>query len=620
MTNEQFEALVGRLEEQAQSAPGWYWLKVVMLAALGNLYIAAMVVLIVLLLAALVASVTVLKAVAAKLILIVGFFLWMIVKALWVKVDPPVGTVIERGQAPELFAMIDDLQRRLRAPRFHHVLITDDFNAGVVQSPRLGIFGWPRNYLLIGLPLLKALTAEQFKAVLAHEFGHLAKGHGRVSNWIYRQRLRWSRLLNVLEANESGGGFLFKPFLNWFAPYFNAYSFPMARTNEYAADATAVQLTSPQAAAQALTSVNVIDSYLTEQYWPGIHKEADEQPAPGSSPFLEMGRSVAATIDAHRAKAWLEQALARKTDSTDTHPALTDRLGAIGQNAILVLPVPGEAADKLLGRALPQVTNEFDRRWKVRIAGAWSERYQEVQEGRHRLAELDAKHDSGTELTLQETYDRALLTESMGGKPDEALTQLRALHARVPDDPTVCLTLGARLLGRDDAEGSALIERAMTLDEGTILQGYECLRDYHWRAGRTSEANDWHGRLLERSQLLEVAAKERRQVLLSDKFDPHELPDAALSELCVALGKVPGLRKAYFIRKRVRYLEHSPCYVLGFRVSKWYQLYSRKRTDDVLRGIQESVSFPGEALILSVEGSNWRFGLKFRRIKGARIL
>ena len=47
-----------------------------------------------------------------------------------------------------------------------------------LQLPRLGIFGWYRNYLIIGMPLMKSLTCEQFKAVLAHEFGHLAKVTG----------------------------------------------------------------------------------------------------------------------------------------------------------------------------------------------------------------------------------------------------------------------------------------------------------------------------------------------------------------------------------------------------------------------------------------------------------
>jgi len=54
----------------------------------------------------------------------------------------------------------------------------------VVQSPREGIVGWPRNYLLIGLPLMKTLSVDQFEAVLAHELGHVARGHGKVSNWI----------------------------------------------------------------------------------------------------------------------------------------------------------------------------------------------------------------------------------------------------------------------------------------------------------------------------------------------------------------------------------------------------------------------------------------------------
>lgn len=109
------------------------------------------------------------------------------------------------------------------------MLLSDDFNAAVTQVPRLGIFGWPRNYLLLGLPLMKVLSREQFKAVLAHEYGHLAGGHARLSNWIYRQRQRWGKLLNALSEYQGYGSFLFLPFLRWYTPYFNAFSFPLAR-------------------------------------------------------------------------------------------------------------------------------------------------------------------------------------------------------------------------------------------------------------------------------------------------------------------------------------------------------------------------------------------------------
>ncbi len=77
--------------------------------------------------------------------------------------------------------MLDGLRSRLRHPRIHRVLLTPDFNAGVMQVPRLGLLGWYRSYLFIGLPLMKSLTVEQFQAVLAHELGHLSGGHARAA-------------------------------------------------------------------------------------------------------------------------------------------------------------------------------------------------------------------------------------------------------------------------------------------------------------------------------------------------------------------------------------------------------------------------------------------------------
>lgn len=620
MTNEQFEALVDRLEAKARRDPSGYKLRVFLLALLGNAYLGAMLLLIAGLLLGLIASVAVLKAIAVKLIIVVGVFLWLILKALWVRIEPPAGSEISPRQAGGLFAMIDALRRQLGAPRFHHVLVTDELNAGVVQSPRLGIFGWHRNYLLIGLPLMKGLTVEQFKAVLAHEFGHLAKGHGRLSNWIYHQRLRWSRLMAALEANESKGSFLFGPFLNWFAPYFSAYSFPLARANEYEADATSARLTSPRAAAQALTGVDVIASYLDERYWPQIHRQADELAQPGFMPYCDMGQRVAREIDAASTQAWIARAVSRKTTSADTHPALCDRLAAIGEASNFAPPAAGAAADTLLGEALEPLTDAFDRRWRDRILPAWEERHRKVQEERRRLAELDALHAAGSDLSLQQAYDRATLTASVGKGAGAALEQLRALHERAPDDAIVCLELGAHLLGRDDDSGCALVERGMQLDESATLQACELLRNYHWRNDRKEEAGVWHRRLIERSELEEASAKERNTLQLGEKFDRHELTAEAVEKLRTQLRAVPGLRRAYFVRKRVRHFAHRPCYVLGFSVTGLFRLHSKRRVSEALQRIRDGVEFPGETLILDVDGENYRFGRKFFWMRGARVV
>jgi Zn-dependent protease with chaperone function len=620
MTNEEFEALVARLDEQAKENPDAYRSRVMLMALLGNAYLGLMLLLIALLLAGAIVSVAWLKAAGVKIAFVIGVFLWLVLKALWIRLEPPQGAEITARDAPELFAMIEELRRALGSPRFHHVLVTDDFNAGVVQAPRLGIFGWTRNYLLIGLPLAKGLGVEQFKAVLAHELGHLARGHGRMSNWIYRQRIRWSRLMAVLEAQESYGMFLFRPFLRWYSPYFNAYSYPLARSNEFEADATSARLTSKRSAAEALTAVNVVGSYLDERYWPQIHRRADEMEHPAFAPFSGMGPRVSAEIDPGSMQGWLEQALARKTTLADTHPCLTERLGALGEQAQLALPAPDAAADRLLGGALERITRELDKRWQDGILPAWRQRHKEVQEGRKRLAELDAKHASGAELSLQEAYDRAMLSESCGGNPDACVEQLRALLARAPDDSTVLFTLGVRLLSRDDAAGEAHLKRAMELDPGEIGRCSEALRDYHWRLGRKDEARDWHQRMSERVDLEQSASKERDFVRTNDKFERHGLERDALVQLQAQLKAIAGLRKAYFVRKRVKHMPERAAYVLGFTVGSLFQWHTKKRAAEVLALIQQGVSFPGETMILCVEGDNSAFHTKFRWMRGSRVV
>jgi hypothetical protein len=144
-----------------------------------------------------------------------------------------------------------------------------------------------------------------------------------------------------------------------------------------------------------------------------------------------------------------------------------------------------------------------------------------VQEARSRLAELDAKHVSRAELSIQEAYDRAVLTGSAGNNPDGCIERLRVLDAHAPDDPVLHYSLGVRLLARGDDSGMALLKRAMERDPWEIARCCAALRDYCWRKGRKEEARDWHCRMSERMALERAARKERDEVRTSDKFERH---------------------------------------------------------------------------------------------------
>ena len=621
MTDEQFDDLVDEFEDQLRCNPTSYRFKVSLLAMLGNVYVSAILLFFFALLAALIVSIKWLNWIAAKPIGLVWVFLCLVLRPLWgVRIEPPAGIEITADQAPELFATLNELRSKLGAPRFDHVLITEELNATTLQLPRLGIFGWYRNYLIIGMPLMKSLTCEQFKAVLAHEFGHLAKGHGILSQSIYRQRLRWSRLMGVLEATESKGSFLFMPFLNWFVPYFGAFSFPVARANEYEADAISLRLTSSRATAEALTSIEVVGGYLTDLYWPLIDADFGEESQPNRKPYSEMSHAFATRLNRLTSALWLGPAMARPTTSEDTHPALSERLSAIGEEPSFSPPEPGQAADALLAPSLEATINALDGKWKDNILSTWEQRHQEIQEARRRLVELNEKHVTGVDLTLEEAYERAELTESIGKNADAALVQFRALHESAPDDARICLALGSRLMMRNDGTGCSLVERALQFDEDHLLKGLELLCDYHWRNDHTQEFHAWNQRLIEQSELQNAAHKERIRVTLGDKFEPHGLSEETLAELVAQLRAVSGLRAAYFMRKHVMHFQDRPLYVLGYRVAGLFSSQRSKRATEALERIENSVQFPGQTLFINVDGDNYQFRRKFRRMRHTKIL
>ncbi len=623
MTDEAFEALVSRLEREARRAPVRYQWKVVGLAVLGNAYLAAVVITLLAALVAAAASVAMFEALAVKFAVLLVVALVPLLRSLWVRLESPSGVPLSRHDSPALFASIDRLRRSMRAPRFHRVLLTDEFNASVMQIPRLGLLGWSRNYLLVGLPLLKAMKVDQFEAVVAHELGHLAHGHGRIANWVYSQRRRWTKLMAALEQRGIGARWLFKPFLARFAPYFNAYSFPLARANEYLADAAAARVTSKAAIADALTSVAVVGSFLSERYWRDIVRHADHQPMPSFAPHAAMGSTLVRELDPRSIKDYLLRALAGRTGTADTHPALHDRLLALGDKARLRLPREGQGADRLLGAALPELTATFDRRWQESIAAAWTERFAAVRAGRECLAELDRRAAAGEPLDRHEAFERAQLTADIRCDEAEAMAQLRALVDADPHDVTAFFALGTRLLAHDDPEGLVFMEHAMALDEFAIVHALEQVRDFHHRHGNDEAARDSQAQLVERARLEGLAHAERNGFGPDgDTLDEHDLSPDAIDELRRQMAAVEGVRTAYVARKRVVHLPHRPCYVLAFTIRPWWLAWRpdhARRVDETLHRIQTSLELPGDTILLCMEGRYGRLRRRLRELSNTKL-
>ena len=411
-----------------------------------------------------------LKGLGVKLVLAVGALLYAVLRSLWVKQDPPGGERVTAADAPKLFNMLEELRQRLHTPAIHTVLVTPEFNAGVSQVPRMGLFGWHRNFLVLGLPLMKGLTVEQFRSVLAHELGHLSRGHARAANWIYRMRVIWARLESTFERHPQWGSGAIRRFFKWYIPYFNAVSFPFARANEYEADAASAQLTSARDAAQALTGVHIMGNYFTQKYWPAIHAAAKDSPQPAFAPYSGFVAQAVGELPKGDLDKWQDAALNQITSHVDTHPALGDRLIAIGADAEFAPPRKGQGADYLLGSVLEELEKTFDSQWRDRVSSSWQKYHEQTQAKRIRLAALQSEK-AAAPLTEQESLEFVALEEEVGTDSTVVLPLLRETVARFPRSTAARFALARHLLREDREEGVQLMVSVMTEDPTALRAG-----------------------------------------------------------------------------------------------------------------------------------------------------
>ena len=607
MTEDQFAALVQRLDNYARRKPKPYRIQVGLLAALGYAFIFLMLGFLLALTAGtiylLITSHANFAIIKLTLFLVIG--IGLILRSLWVTIPPPEEPELSRELAPRLFAMLDEVTDKLHAPRFHHVQVTREFNAGVLQVPKLGLLGWQVNYLQIGLPLTQALSPEQFRAVIAHEVGHLSANHSRFSGWIYRVRRTWFQLMQNLHGSGHKAAFLFTAFFNWYAPYFAAYSFVLARADEYVADRCAAEVAGAKTAAEALVQTNLQGRFFATAFWPQLLEDAAHRAEPPASPLTALVSAFKGTRPPD-AEAWYEEALEQKTDLDDTHPSLSARLGALGYRMPpggpldlpqppLPLPAPPveTAAECYLGAALHRFAPTLDSDWKQQLTPHWEKQRQEQQSSRRKLELLD-EQSVQEPLTDADAWERASLTATLRG-PEQAIPLLTVIAQSQPENAPAIYALGRLLLKQNDACGVPYIEKAMALTTEAVAPGNHLLYWYARRRGETTSAALYREKAKSAEHLDESAQRERADVGPKDKFLYHGLSSEELAAFRAQLAGYEVVGKAYLVRKQVQYLPEKPLYVLGI-------VPQGKYGQELASALGPKLNFPGETILIILTG------------------
>jgi Zn-dependent protease with chaperone function len=108
---------------------------------------------------------------------------------------------ITAEEQPRLFAFIRRVCADKGAPPPHRVFLNPEVNASAFyEQSLLGLLRPVPKNLLLGPGLVNVLTLSEFKAVLAHEFGHFSQSSMKLGSYVYVA----NRVLLGLVAGNDG--------------------------------------------------------------------------------------------------------------------------------------------------------------------------------------------------------------------------------------------------------------------------------------------------------------------------------------------------------------------------------------------------------------------------------
>jgi len=554
-----------------------------------------------------------------KLLIPVVYFVWTLLRSLWVKFDPPAGRKLSRAEAGPLHDLLREQTRALGAPAVHRVILTTDYNAAAMQLPRLGLLGWPRNYVLVGLPLLQTLTPEQAAAVMAHELGHLRGGHGRFAALTYRVNQSWAQLVTNLE--RSGRRSIVRGFTEWYVPRFNAWSHPLRRTAEFEADAAAARITSAAALAEALCAIEVREPALDRLYWNPLNKSLAHEPLPPTDPIsrlLAVARTASLPTDEEHTL--LRRATEADPDPFDTHPTLGERLAALGQAVAAPAPPATTAAEAWLGASLPALAQALDNSWCSERTSIWRERHAVLRDQLGTLANLNDQLANGIILTEADAWTHADFTEDHVGE-NESLPLYRALFDSPKYGAPARFAVGRILASQDDPAALPLLEEAMHSNPDFVGPGLAIQQGYHQRIGDRDTARRLATQQYHHADLTDSIDAERQGCTQQDILLAHGLTDAELAPLIAVLAD-PANRvgRAWLMRKQLKYLAiEKPYFILVLRADKGKGLNTDEEVANWASQLTPKIVLPSSGLVVPIINEFMWIGRKALNLPGSEI-
>jgi Zn-dependent protease with chaperone function len=279
---------------------------------------------------------------------------WGILRALFLRLGPERRRVATRADEPDLFALLDEVAAVASSEPVREVVLEADASVGVLeQGPSLAVLlGRGRRVLNLGYGALVDLTVGEFRAVLAHEYGHFSHGETRLTPLIARVMV--VSLLMLHGVARAGWLTYLNPafwFLRAFVHLFGKLTSAQGRRRELLADRVSAMAYGGETFGRALLRVTYAQEDLVRAMGVLAALRAMGLPAEGLYEVQQLKlRELPAPLRSVNVRDQMP-------DEYDSHPPTDERIRAVhgiegtvpddARQAIVLLRDPGKLATEL---------------------------------------------------------------------------------------------------------------------------------------------------------------------------------------------------------------------------------------------------------------------------------
>ena len=269
---------------------------------------------------------------------------WAMGRSLFLKVDmSDPGRALRRDEAPGLWQSVEDVARQLQTSPVDEIRVTVGTDLCVYERGnwREKLRGHAPRVLVIGVAVLDGFKQENFRSVLAHEYGHFANrdtAGGDIAMRVRTDMMKFYRaMIRARQATKLNAAFHFLRFYNFI---FRRISHGATRLQEVLADRVAAQAFGAQAFEGGLTHVireSILFNARAESEVGAVRKEKR---------LMRNLYDRTVAVPSLIAEKDLAEALNRPTTEDDTHPGPQDRFQLVKKvPARTCPPLPGDVWD-----------------------------------------------------------------------------------------------------------------------------------------------------------------------------------------------------------------------------------------------------------------------------------